>query len=62
MEDKIEIRKGDKFQYSGCGEVIFQGFDYYMGQKTAQLYSEKYRQTFHPFPEKVEEQGYILIN
>ena len=62
MKDKIEIRKGDKFQFDGWGEVEFQGFDYYMGQKTAQIYSEKYRQSCNPFPEKVEEQGYILID
>ena len=56
-----EIRVGDKFHLDGWGEVVFQGFDYYMGEKTAQIYSEKHGQTGNPFPERIEKQGYILI-
>lgn len=61
-DEKIELRVGDTFELKGCGTVKFERYDYYMGQKTIQAWSEKYRQTYNPLPEKVESQGYTLID
>ena len=58
--NKQQLNFGDKFNFPGCGDVEFVRYDYYMGQQTVELYSEKYRQTFYPLPEKVEALGYCL--
>ncbi len=62
LSSKKTIRKGELLNTKEYGIVRFDGFDYYHGQKTVILYSSKYRNTYYPFPEKIEKQGYHLFD
>lgn len=60
MQENMVIRKGQRFKVRNYGNVIFKGFDRYMGQLTAKLESD--RGTHYPFPDEIEEQGFTLID
>ena len=59
MQKRI-LCPGDEFDFPGWGKVKFVGFDYYHGQRTAEIYSEKFRQRGYPLPYKIEDLGYEL--
>ena len=56
------IRKDQLLETEDYGRVRFDGFDFHMGQKTLKLYSDEFKQTFYPLPEKIEAQGYEFFD
>jgi hypothetical protein len=59
-ERKI-VRRGDIFKSSRFGWVKFVGFDYYHGQKTAELYSSEYRDRYYPWPADIEKENNVEL-
>lgn len=65
LSEKLKVTEifiDDTITTESYGKVIFKGFDYFMGQQTIMLKSNKYNDTFYPLPEVIEAEGFKFLN
>ena len=56
------VRRGQLIRLKNYGLVRFDRLDFYMGECTAQLTGIDYPGTYNPFPEKLEQEGFTIVD